>query len=356
LVFGSGSMRLLIVGCGGLGGTVAGYLARTGHDVSIVTTNAGIAQAIQREGLRVRFAGGSFRARVALLGESPGPATEPFDVVLLATQPNQVEDATRLVLPWLTDRGRVVCFQNGLCEERVARLVGEDRVVGAVVFWGASMPEPGLAQRTSAGGFALGRLDREVDEPLRELATLLGCLGPIRITTNLRGVRWSKLAVNCAMSTFGTIGGESVGVLMRRQDARQLGIEAISEAVQVARRAGVRLEKPAGWIDLGWLVVDSRARENAMGMWIKHAMVLAAVTPYRRLRSSMLAAIERGRPPAVDFLNGEVIDRAEQLDIPVPINRAARALVWAIARGEARPSVQTLHALYERTRPGGGQS
>jgi 2-dehydropantoate 2-reductase len=64
----------------------------------------------------------------------------------------------------------------------------------------------------------------------------------------------------------------------------------------------------------------------------------------------MLAAIERGRPPAVDFLNGEIIDRAERLGIPAPINRAARDLVWAIARGEKRPGVQTLHALYERTR------
>jgi 2-dehydropantoate 2-reductase len=167
---------------------------------------------------------------------------------------------------------------------------------------------------------------------------------------NLRGVRWSKLAVNCAMSTFGTIGGQPVGVLMQRRDARQLGIEVISEAVTVARAAGVRLEKPAGWIDLGWLVVEEGTGPWSPATWLKHAMVFAAVTPYRRLRSSMLAAIERGRPPAVDFLNGEVIDRATRLDLPVPINRAARDLVWSIARGDARPGVDTLHALYERTR------
>jgi 2-dehydropantoate 2-reductase len=82
----------------------------------------------------------------------------------------------------------------------------------------------------------------------------------------------------------------------------------------------------------------------------KHTLLLAVGARYRRLRSSMLAAIERGRPPAVEFLNGEVISRAEQHGLAAPINRAARDLVWSIARGEAEASHSTLRALYERTR------
>ena len=31
-----------------------------------------------------------------------------------------------------------------------------DRVIGAIVAWGASMPEPGLYDRTSGGGFTIG--------------------------------------------------------------------------------------------------------------------------------------------------------------------------------------------------------
>ena len=56
-------------------------------------------------------------------------------------------------------------LQNGLCEERVAAIVGERRVIGAIVAWGASMPEPGRYERTAAGGFQIGRLDGELDEP-----------------------------------------------------------------------------------------------------------------------------------------------------------------------------------------------
>jgi 2-dehydropantoate 2-reductase len=64
----------------------------------------------------------------------------------------------------------------------------------------------------------------------------------------------------------------------------------------------------------------------------------------------MLAAIERGRPPAVDFLNGEVVDRAERYGLATPISRAARDLVWQIARGQCAPSLDTLERLYRETR------
>ena len=82
----------------------------------------------------------------------------------------------------------------------------------------------------------------------------------------------------------------------------------------------------------------------------KHGLMLAVGARYRRLRSSMLAAIERGRPPAVDFLNGEVVERAKTHGLAAPANSAARDLVWAIARGEAEPGHATLRSLYDRTR------
>jgi 2-dehydropantoate 2-reductase len=64
----------------------------------------------------------------------------------------------------------------------------------------------------------------------------------------------------------------------------------------------------------------------------------------------MLAAIERGRPPAVDFLNGEVVERGERHGIATPVSRAARDCVWQIARREQASSLVTLAELYRRTR------
>jgi 2-dehydropantoate 2-reductase len=88
-----------------------------------------------------------------------------------------------------------------------------------------------------------------------------------------------------------------------------------------------------------------------MSLAAKHALVLAVGARYRRMRSSMLAALERGREPAVDFLNGEVVERAHRHGLDVPVNTRARELVWSVSRGERRSSRELLHELYDATRP-----
>ena len=246
---GASARRVLVVGAGAIGGTVSACLAAVGADVTAVTTNEAIHRAVSERGFRT--AGEGTRRAVRGRIELGVPAGEVFDVVLLATQPPQVEDAARAALGALSDGGILVCFQNGLCESRIARIAGGDRVVGAIVAWGASMPEPGLYDRTSAGGFTLGRLTGEPDDRVRELGALL----------------------------------EAVGLR------------------------------------------------------------------YRRLRSSMLSAIERGRVPAIDFLNGEVVTHGARHGLSVPVNAAVVEMVRALARGEERPSRALLDRLYEATRP-----
>jgi 2-dehydropantoate 2-reductase len=343
--------RVLLVGAGGIGGVLGTLLATTPARLSVLTSNERIGAALRARGFRLR---GDAAARAGSAHEvlSEAPRSADFDWVLLAVQPPQVSDAARAVLEALAPRGQLVCFQNGLCEERLAALVGVERVVGAVVAWGASMVEPGVYERTSAGGFSLGVLPGGDDSRLRELAELLEAVGPVSITDNLAGVRWSKLAINCAVSTLGTLGGERLGSLLRLRFVRRLALEILTEVVEVAGREDVRLEKVAGTVDLDWLSLAAEERHRpSMSLATKHALLLAVGARYRRMRSSMLAALERGREPAVDFLNGEVVERAARYGIAVPVNARARELVWAVARGEKASSRQLVRELFDATRP-----
>ena len=345
--------RILVVGCGAIGGVVAAHLLEIGQDVSVLTTNADIARALSESGVRVRGEGAPAATMkpVTIHRELPTDV-DPFDYVLLATQPPQVEAAANSALPALAPTGRMVCFQNGLCEERVAKLAGAERVVGAVVAWGASMVEPGVYDRTSAGGFSIGRLDGQIDEPLEDLGRVLEAVGPVSMTQNLLGARWSKLAINCAISTLGTIGGDRLGTLMRQRHVRRLALEVMTEVVAVARAEEVHLEKVSGTLDLDWIALTEAERTAAgsPGLLAKHTLLLAVGARYRRLRSSMLSAIERGRAPAVDFLNGEITSRGKEHHVATPVNAAARDSVWAIARGEQTASHATLRKLYDATR------
>ncbi|MBX3131445.1 MAG: 2-dehydropantoate 2-reductase [Polyangiaceae bacterium] len=346
------SPRILIVGCGAIGGVIAGTLLEQGGDVSVLTTNPRIAQVLRDRGVSLRGDDAPEGGKLSAVYERLEPGGPRFDLVLLATQPPQVEEAARAALGALAEQGAMVCFQNGLCEERVAKLAGEARVVGAVVAWGASMLEPGVYERTSAGGFTLGRLDGTKSAALEALALALEAVGPVTLTDNLRGARWSKLAINAAISTLGTIGGDRLGTLMRYRHVRRLALDIMTETVEVARREQVKLEKVSGTLDLEWIALTDaeRAASGSPGLLAKHTLLLAVGARYRRLRSSMLSAIERGRPPAVDFLNGEIVERAVRYELPAPVNAMARDWVWAIARGELKPAHDRLRELYEATR------
>lgn len=341
---GESKAKILVVGVGALGGVIGHELCAQGHDVTLLTHDADTARVLRVSGLREVRSGRIVLPKVAFNRPDAG---ERYDFVFLATQPTAVENVTAALSDILTDRGRFVCLQNGLCEERVAKFVPQNRVIGAVVAFGASAHGPGLCERTSSGGFVLGNLDGALDETLERLAHLLGPIGAARTTTNLRGIRWSKLATNCAISTLGTIGGERLGVLLRMKSARAIALKIMTEAVEVALASGVTLERLPGVPPLEWLARDAKGGSvrGKLEIAARHGLALGIGTRYRWLRSSMLRAIERGRPPAVDYLNGEVADRGKSLGIPTPANALAQQVVWSIARGERQSSLLTLDSM-----------
>jgi 2-dehydropantoate 2-reductase len=331
------------MGAGGVGGLVAATLTEIGSAVTVVSTNAQIRAAVDRSGFCVIDDG---ETRVVRGWISAAPEGK-YDLCVLATQPPNVEDAARTAVPHLADGAQMVVLQNGLCEERIATIIGAPNVIGAIVAWGASMPEPGRYERTAPGGFQIGRLSGEIDDDLRRVGELLEAIGPVTLTENLRGARWSKLALNCAVSALGTIAGDRLGPLLGVRRYRRLALEVMTECVDVAKAGGVALEKVAGTLDLERIALTDadRASRGSLSLTAKHALLLAVGMRYRRLRSSMLAAIERGRTPAIDFLNGEVVSRGQPLGVATPVNERIVETVWNIAKGRTKSSRDTLDSV-----------
>ena len=142
----------------------------------------------------------------------------------------------------------------------------------------------------------LGALSGEQGSRLERLAELLSAVSPVAFTGNLRGARWSKLAMNCAISTLGTVGqpGGATAAPPLRPKARDGDLHR--GVPGVARAEGVRVEKVASTVDLEWLTLgESEQRAGgSLSLVARHVMLMAIGARYRRLRSSMLAAIERG--------------------------------------------------------------
>jgi 2-dehydropantoate 2-reductase len=344
-------VRIAVIGCGGIGGVLAATLTRAGADVTPVVGNPAIARALGAHGYRVREVDGSEWS----VAPTHPPIIEgreadaPFDVALLVTQSTTMEQALVAARPRLADGAVVVACQNGLPEERARAVVG-NRVVGCIVGWGASMVEPGVYQRTSKGVCTLGRPSADAPDPA-PLAPLLAVASPTVVADDLAGVRWSKLAINCVTTTLGAIGGVPLGKLLSHRSVRRLALEVFAEVAAVAAAAGVRVQPVGGTLAIDKIAISESERSLTFGspsLAYKHSVLLAVGLKYRRLRSSMLYALERGRPPEIDFLNGEIVRRGAALGVPTPVNDALVETVRAIAAGRLRSSIALLQQMHER--------
>ncbi len=351
--------KILLVGCGGIGGIAAAQLAKAGCDVTVVTGNPEINRAINQQGIRVRDLDGKEwmqRPSHAAVKASDLFSHGRYDLCLVATKLTTLGEVLGEVAPLLSDRAPVLCLQNGLPESHASAVLGDERIVGCVVGFGATLVEPGFSARTSSGGFQIGRLkNRPDDAELSFVASLLSRGIPTKVVQDLAGVRWSKLAINCATSTLGAIGGDTLGRLLSNRFVRRLVLEVWRELCAVAECEGIRLAKVAGTIDIAKLALSDEDKRHTVGslpLFLKHSVLLGIGLKFRRMRSSMAVAIERGRKPEIDFLNGEVVRRGAQHGVPTPLNRELVALVHDLVAKRAKPGLETLYSVYLRLENG----
>jgi 2-dehydropantoate 2-reductase len=327
--------RLLLMGCGSVGGVIAGGLLRAGYDLTMITHNSEITEAIRAAGLRVTTPEGSgtIPANVHThLDEIAGP----FDAAFLAMKATAVEQAAEHAAGYLAPNGYVVTLQNGVVEDRVAALLGRERVVGALVGWGATMHAPGVYEMTSRGELVVGELDGQVTPRVQQVQAILEAATPTTVSGNIYGVLWSKLAINCVITTLGAVTGQLLGEMLRQGAVRRLALAIISEVLDVARALGIAVEPVGGTLNLEQLYL---APERRAGLWgfdllPRHAIMLLVGMRFRRLKSSMLQSLERGRRPEIDFMNGYVVARGQEKGVPTPVNAALTKQVHEIEAGE----------------------
>lgn len=361
---GNSTASIWVVGCGAVGGVVGARLtqaAASGQDQGLKARPLMICR--NREHLAAMSAAGGLRVEgvrgaatvpvraVARVEEAPG---EPA-VVFLAVKARDVEAACRELAPRLGADSVVVSLQNGLCEDRIAAIVGAARTVGGIVGWGATFAGPGRVVQTSRGHTTLGELDGRLTPRLRALRELLEAVAPVRLTTNVVGALWTKLIINSATSTLGAVTGLTLGEMLSHGRVRRLARRLVAESIRVAEANGVRLEPFGGRVDLRWIAWRDDASPAAwLHNWRGGAVLRLAAGRYRGLRSVMLQDLERGRPTEVDDFNGELVARGAARGVPAPLSAALVGLVHEIERGERASGLGNLEPLERLAEQGGG--
>ncbi len=330
------SKRILVVGAGAIGGITAAILAREQNDICLVAKYPELAEKISNEGIEVRGYCGDFCVVVPAVAHA-AELTGKFDYVFMATKADSLVKVTREILPFIHEQSRVVSMQNGICEEALASVVGTMRTIGCVVGWGATMMAPGKVEMTSGGEFVIGNWDRDKDEKLEEVAGILRHVLPTGTSHKILSHLYSKLIINSCITTLGAISGLYLGEMLAKRYIRNIFIEIIREAMVVADAMELKVEPFAGKLDY-YKFLSS----DVMASFKRHLTIRVIGFKYRKLKSSSLQSLERGRKTEIDFFNGYISRKGKKYGVHTPVNSKLTRMVQEIENGMRSISVNSL--------------
>ncbi|MCL6669506.1 ketopantoate reductase family protein [Streptomyces panaciradicis] len=296
------ALTVAVLGPGGIGGLLAGLLARAGHRV-ICLAGEETVQVLREDGVRVRSGRfGDFTARV----EADTVLREPVDACLVAVKHTALEAALDRVPPQALGDGLLVPFLNGVEHPAALRArYGPGLVAPAVIRVESTRLAPGVIEHGSP--FAEIDLTGEgVDrERLGALALALEAAGPVtRVLDDETAALWAKMSFLAPFALLTTLHAVPLGdVRTRHRD------------------------------ELTALVQETAAVSRACGGPTDPAQAMARYDAFPpQTKSSMQRDAEAGRPLELDAIGGALLRAADRHGVSVPVTaRVVRELTRAHA-------------------------
>lgn len=328
-------------GAGAIGGTLGAFLARAGHDITLVDAATDHVDAINANGLRITGPITEFTVR--LTARPPDRLTGSWDTIILATKAHHTAAAARALLPHLTPLGCVISAQNGLNELTIAEIVGESRTVGAFVNFGADYMEPGTIMYGGRGTVMVGEAFGE-----RRISSRVSAIRDAwrdfderaSATDNIWGYLWGKEAYG-AMLFATALTNDSIADCLARPEHRPLYIALAREILAVAAARGVRPEAFDGFDPAAYLPdAPAGAAKASLDSLVAHNRK-SAKTHTGIWRDLAV----RKRPTEVDAQLGIVVSLGVAAGVPVPLTARLVELIHEVERGERPMGGDALHAL-----------
>jgi 2-dehydropantoate 2-reductase len=323
-------MRIVVLGAGGIGGSIGARLHQSGYDVALVARGPH-GDAIREHGLV--FATPEERVTIPLpVYADPGAVTwTPDDVVVVAVKSQDTEAAARALAAAAGPLVPVVAAQNGVANERtLARWFAH--VHGLCVMMPTEHLEPGVVAAHSAGATGildLGSFPDGVDDVDGALAAALRdsrCESVAR--PDIMRWKYRKLVNNLGNAVEALCGHE-----LDDADARSALDLLEGEAAAVFAVAAI---DPVG---------EAEDRERR-GDHLRVQPVAGAT----RGGGSTWQSLARGSGVETDYLNGEVALLGRLHGVPTPANARIQTLMTQAAARGLGPGPMTASALLAELR------
>lgn len=330
-------MRAAIYGAGSLGTILGAYITKNGGEIELINRNKAHVEALRSNGATVT---GTVNFNQKVTVYTPEEMSGVYDIIFLMTKQQQNGEVVRYIKNFLAADGVIVTLQNGIPELQIGEIVGEERVLGCTVAWGATMKEPGVCELTSAPDsltFSLGSMQKQPNAHLKDVKMLLEKMGSVEIDSNFIGSRWSKLLINSAFSGMSAVLGSTFGEAAADKASRRVVQSLIKECIDVCAAADIKIE-PVQGKDIVKLLDYKNSIKKAFSFFI----IPIAIRKHSLLKASMLQDLEKGKKTEVDAINGVVSAFGHKVGVPTPMNDKVVEIVHRIENGELVPSFDNM--------------
>ena len=319
-------------------GTILGaYISRGGEKIELINRNKAHVEALQTRGAHII---GTVQFVQPVVAYTPAEMSGKYDIVFLMTKQQHNAEVVAMLKDYLAEDGVLVTFQNGLPELQIADIIGEERVIGCTVAWGATMQRAGVCELTSspdALSFSLGSISATRNHHFDKVKQLLELMGKVDVEDNFIGSRWSKLLINASFSGMSAVLGCTFGEAAKPKSSRRIVQALIKECIDVCKAGGIRIE-PVQGKDIVKLLDYNNALKKAFSSFI----IPIAIRKHASLKASMLQDLEKGKLTEVDAINGAVSAFGRKVGCPTPMNDRVVDIIHRIEQGELSPGFDNL--------------
>jgi len=315
-------VKVCIVGCGAIGGLLAGFLSKTSVDVTVIDRGDQFL-ALREQGLELVTMEGVKERRGNLCVADSLRSCGNFDVVFLAVKAHEISALADDLPALFNDQTVLVTLQNGLPwwyflrhggpfeghiiqstdpDGRLSDIIDPGRIIGCVAYPAAEVIEPGVVRHMEGIRFPVGELDGRTTSRVQRVSDLLigaGLKAPV--LENIREEIWLKAWGNLAFNPISALTHATMAEIALNPLSRDYTAQLMGEAQLVANKLGVKFRVP--------LQRRLEGAEKVGGH-----------------KTSMLQDALAFRPMEVDAVLGSVIELAALAEIEVPHLKGLYAL------------------------------
>lgn len=320
----SGGPRIAVLGAGSVGCFVGGVWQAAGLPVTFIGRPQ-LSHDIDRHGLTLTdYAGWRHHLAPGDIDYRCGPeALGEADIVLVAVKSGATSRAATDIAEHGQEGTTVISFQNGISNVETLEkgLGGRFEVVRGMVGFNVAYLGDGRFHKGVAG-----TLSTEQRNMTRNLAERVGEPAALKLSDDMIGLAWGKLLINMN-NAVNALSGRTLRAELQKREYRRVFAGSIREGLKLLRRAEIEPAK------VGPLPLNLLAHMLELPDWLFNNLFFHMWPVDPKARSSMSDDLAGGRKTEVDYLNGELIALAEQLNMDAPISRAIVELVHMAEAG-----------------------